>query len=115
MVASETLGHNFFRRLILPDNHGCPNLFLPDHWSHHVKSALLHVISLTRLACVHTWAWAAGSPAPLSMSEWLAGQPLCLPNIPSALFYKHFRLLSAMLFTATIEPLQPERTDSPWA
>jgi len=27
----------------------------------HVKSALLHVISLARLACVHTWAWAAGS------------------------------------------------------
>jgi len=27
---------------------------------------------------------------------------LCLPNIPSTLFYKHFRLLSAMLFTATI-------------
>jgi hypothetical protein len=50
----------------LPENHGCPNLFLPRHWSRHVKSALLHVsllhvISLARLACVHTWAWAAGS------------------------------------------------------
>ena len=66
MVASGTPAHNFFRRLICP-NHGCPNLFLPDHWSRHVKSALhhvsalLHVISLARLACVHTWAWAAGS------------------------------------------------------
>jgi len=45
----------------LPENHGCPNLFLPNHWSRHVKSALLNVISLARLACVHTWAWAAGS------------------------------------------------------
>jgi len=45
----------------LPENHSCPNLFLPDHWNRHVKSALLHVISLARLACVHTWAWAAGS------------------------------------------------------
>jgi transposase InsO family protein len=45
----------------LPENHGCPNLFLSRHWSRHVKSALLHVISLARLACVHTWAWAAGS------------------------------------------------------
>ena len=38
----------------MPENHGCPNLFLPDHWSHHVKSALLHVISLAKLACVVT-------------------------------------------------------------
>jgi len=45
----------------LPENHGCPNLFFPNHWSRHVKSALLHVISLARFACVHTWAWAAGS------------------------------------------------------
>ena len=41
-----------------PGNHGCPNLFLPNHWSRHVTSALLHVISLARLACIHTWAWA---------------------------------------------------------
>ena len=45
----------------MPENHGCPNLFLPDHWSRHVKSALLHVISLARLTCVHTWAWATAS------------------------------------------------------
>ena len=45
----------------LPENHGCPNLFLPTHWNRHVKSALLCIISLARLACVHTWAWAAGS------------------------------------------------------
>jgi hypothetical protein len=48
----------------LPENHGCPNLFLTRHWSRHVKSALLHVISVARLACVHTWAWAAGSLDP---------------------------------------------------
>jgi len=59
----------------LPENHRCPNQFLPNRWSRHVKSALLCIISLARLACVHTWAWAAGIPAPLSMSEWLAGQP----------------------------------------
>jgi len=40
--------------------------------------------------------------------------PLSLPNIPSALFYKHLRLLSAMLFAATIEAFQPERTASLW-
>ena len=50
----------------MPENRDCPNLFLPDHWNRHVKSALLHVsllhvISLARLACVHTWAWTAGS------------------------------------------------------
>ncbi|MCX5653262.1 MAG: hypothetical protein NTY65_01215 [Planctomycetota bacterium] len=45
----------------MPENHGCLNLFLPNHWSRHVKSAMLHVVSLARLACVHTWAWAAGS------------------------------------------------------
>jgi hypothetical protein len=39
-------------------------MFLPDHWSRHVKSALLQVISLARLACVHTWGWAAGSLDP---------------------------------------------------
>ena len=39
----------------LSENHGCPNLFLPNHWSRHVKSALLHVISLARLVCIHTW------------------------------------------------------------
>ena len=40
---------------------------------------------------------------------------LFLPNIQSALFYTHLRLLSAPLFAATIEALQPERTASPWA
>ena len=44
-----------------------------------------------------------------------AGAYLSLPNSPSALFYKHLRLLSAMLFAAAIEALQPERTASPWA
>jgi len=47
-----------------PENHGCPNLFLPNHWSRHVKSDLRHVISLAWLACVHTWGWAAGSLDP---------------------------------------------------
>jgi hypothetical protein len=40
---------------------------------------------------------------------------LSVPNTPSALFYKHLRLLSARLFTATIEPFRPESTASPWA
>ena len=44
----------------MPENHECLNPFLPRLWSRHVKSALLHVISLARLACVHTWEWAAG-------------------------------------------------------
>ena len=45
----------------MPKNYKCLNLFLPNHWNRHIKSALLHVISLARLACVHTWEWAAGS------------------------------------------------------
>ena len=48
----------------MPENHGRSNPFLPHHWSCHVKSALLHIISLARPACVHTWAWAAGSLDP---------------------------------------------------
>jgi hypothetical protein len=48
----------------LPENHGRPNLFLPNHLSRHVKSALPHVIFLARRACVHTWEWAAGSLDP---------------------------------------------------
>jgi hypothetical protein len=59
MVASDPPAHNFFRRLVLPENHGYPNVFFPRHGSRHVKSALHHVISLAKLACVHTWAWAA--------------------------------------------------------
>jgi hypothetical protein len=27
----------------LPENYGCPNLFLPTHWICHAKSAMLHV------------------------------------------------------------------------
>jgi hypothetical protein len=64
MVASEVSDHNFFSEADLPGSHGCPNLFLSNYWSRHVKSALLHVISLARLACVHTWGWAAGSLDP---------------------------------------------------
>ena len=45
----------------MPENHECLNSFLPSHWNRHVKSALLNIVSLARLACVHTWAWAAGS------------------------------------------------------
>ena len=45
----------------MPKNYKCLDLFLPNHWNRHIKSALLHVISLARLACVPAWAWAAGS------------------------------------------------------
>ena len=45
---------------------------------------------------------------------YVNGQQVSFPKTPSALFYKHFRLVSAMLFTATIEPFQPERTASSW-
>ena len=56
----------------MPENHGCSNLFLPNHWNRHVKSALIHVISLARLACVHTRAWAAGSLGPRIGQEVVA-------------------------------------------
>jgi hypothetical protein len=64
----------------LPENHGCLNLFLPNHWSRHVKSALLHVIALARLACVHTWAWAAGSLGPRIGQERDKGHALTLSS-----------------------------------
>jgi transposase InsO family protein/transposase-like protein len=35
---------------------------LPKHWSEHVRSAVLHVISLAQLACAYTRGWAADSP-----------------------------------------------------
>jgi len=55
MVASDTPVHNFFRRLICPRTTVVRTRFYPVT-GRHVKSALLNVISLARLACVHTWA-----------------------------------------------------------
>jgi len=48
----------------LAENRGCPSLFLPRHWRRHVKSAMLHLISLARLAFVQTWRRTARSLAP---------------------------------------------------
>lgn len=39
MVASEVSDHDFFSEADLPESHGCPNLFLPNYRSRHVKSA----------------------------------------------------------------------------
>ena len=65
MVASEARAHNFFRRPICPRTTGVRTCFSPITGAATSSRpcstcpALLHVISLARLACVHTWAWAA--------------------------------------------------------
>ena len=41
-----------------------PTLPLPKHWRHGVRSAVLHVVALARLACGHASGWAAGSVNP---------------------------------------------------
>ena len=38
-----------------------PNVPLPKHWKKHVKSAILHVISLAQYATAYTRSWAADS------------------------------------------------------
>jgi len=38
-----------------------PNVPLPKHWNKHVKSAILHVISLAQYATAYTRSWAADS------------------------------------------------------
>src|SRR6266478_5290170 len=38
-----------------------PKLPLPKSWSGHVRSALLHVVSLAQYAAVYTRSWAADS------------------------------------------------------
>jgi transcriptional regulator with XRE-family HTH domain len=40
-----------------------PDITLPRGWSRHLKSAILHVISLAQLAVVRTRGWAANSPS----------------------------------------------------
>jgi len=66
MVASDTPAHNFFRRPICPRTAVVRTCFSPvtgaatSNPPCSTCPALLHVISLARLACVHTWAWAAG-------------------------------------------------------
>ena len=46
----------------MPENHGCPDLFLPKHWHRHVRSAVLHAIALARLALAEVRGWAVNSP-----------------------------------------------------
>jgi len=42
-------------------NQKTPRIPLPKGWKHHVRSAVLHVISLARYATVYTRSWAADS------------------------------------------------------
>ena len=44
----------------MPRKHA-PNVPLPKHWKKHVKSAILHVISLAQYATAYTRSWAADS------------------------------------------------------
>jgi hypothetical protein len=44
----------------MPQKHA-PNVPLPEHWKKHVKSAILHVISLAQYATAYTRSWAADS------------------------------------------------------
>jgi len=95
----------------LPENHGCPNLFLPNHWSRHVKSALLHVISLARLACVHTWKWAAGSLGPRIGQEVVADNTRW--NRPRKA--RSFRRLISAAYTCTSQISRPPYSTSTYA
>ncbi len=38
-----------------------PKILLPKSWTAHVRSAVLHVISLAQYATVYTRSWAASS------------------------------------------------------
>ena len=38
-----------------------PNVPAPRHWKNHVKTAILHVISLAQYATAYTRSWAADS------------------------------------------------------
>ena len=46
----------------MPANSSTPAIALPRGWSSHVKSAMLHVISLAQFVLAHTRGWAANSP-----------------------------------------------------
>ena len=68
MVASDAPAHNFFRRLLCPKTTVARTCFYPIHGAATSSPpcstcpALLHVISLARLACFHTREWAATRP-----------------------------------------------------
>ena len=49
-------------RLIMPNHANPPRIALPNGWGEHVKSAVLHVISLTQFSAAYTRGWAANSP-----------------------------------------------------
>ena len=42
-------------------NNPAPKLPLPKNWNRHVKSAILHVVSLAQYAVAYTRSWAADS------------------------------------------------------
>ena len=46
----------------MPAESSTPAIPLPRGWSSHVKSAMLHVISLAQFAMAYTRGWAANSP-----------------------------------------------------
>jgi transposase InsO family protein len=48
----------------MPSTASSPAAPLPNHWSHSIQAALLHVIALAKRALVHTHAWAAESSNP---------------------------------------------------
>jgi hypothetical protein len=44
------------------DHFAAPTVPLPTHWHRHVRSAVLHVIALARLAAAEVRGWAVNSP-----------------------------------------------------
>jgi len=46
----------------MPDTKKRPKIPLPKDWTKHVRSAVLHVISLARFSTANTRGWAANSP-----------------------------------------------------
>jgi hypothetical protein len=46
----------------MPAKSSTPEIPLPRGWPFHVKSAMLHVISLAQFAVAYTRGWAANSP-----------------------------------------------------
>ena len=101
----------------MPENHGCSNLFLPDHWSRRVKSALPHVISLARLAGVYTWAWAAESLDTRIGQEVVAdktrGHPPLAPQNPDEACGTHGSPMDGCIKTTFIFNVTRDKMASP--
>ena len=45
----------------MPHDHRGPSVRLPRNWHRHVRSSVLHVISLAQFVVVHTRGWAVNS------------------------------------------------------